>query len=59
MPGDSRYAAFGAMVGDPINDRLVLFHGVYGNFWVNADANVWAIDLDTGETTEILAPTDP
>ena len=57
MPGGSRYAAFGAMVGDPINNRLVLVHGVYGNFWVNADDKVWAIDLDTGETTEIVAPT--
>lgn len=57
MPGGSRYQAFGAMVGDPINNRLVLVHGVYGNFWVNADDKVWAIDLDTGETTEIVAPT--
>ncbi len=57
MPGGARYLAFGAMVGDPINNRLVLIHGVYGQFWVNADDKVWAIDLDTGETTEVVAPT--
>lgn len=54
-PNNSRYAAFGAMVGDPINHRLVLIHGVYGSFWVNADGNVWAIDLNAGEWTELLA----
>jgi hypothetical protein len=58
IPNGSRYAAFGAMVGDPINNRLVLIHGVYGDFWVNADGNVWAIDLDTGELTELLGPSD-
>jgi hypothetical protein len=31
---------------------------VYGDFWVNADGNVWAIDLDTGELTELLGPSD-
>ncbi len=54
-PNNSRYASFGAMVGDPINHRLVLIHGVYGDFWVNADGNVWAIDLKAGEWTELLA----
>jgi hypothetical protein len=58
IPNGSRYAAFGAMVGDPINNRLVLIHGVYGNFWVNADSNVWAIDLDNGDWTQLLAPSD-
>jgi hypothetical protein len=58
MPGGSKYASFAAMVGDPINDRLVLVHGVYGNFWVFSDDGVWAVDLDTGETTELLAPTE-
>ena len=47
---------WGAMVGDPINDRLVLMHGVYGNFWGSADDGVWAVALDTGETIELLAP---
>ena len=44
------------MVGDPINDRLVLMHGVYGNFWVSSDDAVWAVALDTGETIELLTP---
>jgi len=56
IPNGPRYASFAAMVGDPINNRLVLINGVYGNFWVNADGNVWAIDLDTGELTRLLAP---
>lgn len=57
MPGGSEYDAFAAMVGDPINDRLVLVHGVYGNFWALSDDGVWAIALDTGETIELLTPT--
>ena len=56
MPGGSKYASFAAMVGDPINDRLVLVHGVYGNFWTSSDDGVWAVALDTGETIELLAP---
>jgi len=56
MPGGSKYAAFAAMVDDPINDRLVLVHGVYGNFWGLSDDGVWAVALDTGETIELLAP---
>jgi hypothetical protein len=56
IPNGPRYASFAAMVGDPINNRLVLINRVYGNFWVNADGNVWAIDLDTGELTRLLAP---
>ena len=54
MPGGRRHAAFGAMVGDSINNRLVLINGIYGSFWVNSDDAVWAIDLDTGETTDLL-----
>ncbi|MBT8194039.1 MAG: hypothetical protein KJP22_11605 [Acidimicrobiia bacterium] len=57
MPGGSKYAAYGAMIGDPVNNRLVLIHGVYGDWWVNSDNAVWAIDLDTGETTGLLGPT--
>lgn len=56
MPGGSKYASFAAMVGDPINDRLVVMHGVYGNFWVSSDDAVWAVALDTGETVELLTP---
>jgi hypothetical protein len=54
MPGGSKYAAYGAMIGDPVNNRLVLIHGTHGNFWLNSDDAVWAIDLDTGETTTLL-----
>jgi hypothetical protein len=56
LPGAGGYAAFHAMVGDPINNRLVLISGLYGNFWVNADDGVWAIDLDTGATSELVSP---
>ena len=59
MPGGSKYAAYGAMIGDPVNNRLVLIHGIYGNWWVNSDNAVWTIDLDTGETTELLGPSTP
>jgi hypothetical protein len=55
FPNGSRYESFAAMVGDPINNRLVLINGVYGNFWVNADGNVWAMDLDTGVEIQLLA----
>jgi hypothetical protein len=58
MPGGSKYRAYGAMIGDPVNNRLVLIHGVYGGWWVDSDDAVWAIDLDTGETTELLAPSE-
>jgi hypothetical protein len=55
-PGDRDYPGFGAIVGDPINDRLVIINGIYGNFWVNATDHVWAIDLHTAELIELLAP---
>ena len=58
VPGGSKYAAHGAIIGDPVNNRLVLIHGIYGNWWVNSDDAVWAIDLDTGETTELLGQSD-
>lgn len=57
-PGEGAYPGFGAVVGDPINDRLVIINGIYGNFWVNATDHVWAIDLETGELTELLAPSN-
>ena len=53
-PGDGDYPGFGAIVGDPINNRLVVINGIYGNFWVNATDHVWAIDLETGELSELL-----
>jgi hypothetical protein len=58
MPGGSKYSSFSAIAGDPINDRLVHVHGVYGNFWTSSDDGVWAVDLDTGETIELLAPSE-
>ena len=58
MPGGSKYFAYGAIVGDPVNNRLVLMHGIYGDWWVESDDAVWAIDLDTGETTELLGQSD-
>lgn len=51
----SAYAAFSAVVGDPINDRVVLMNGVSGNFWVAASDDVWVVDLASGEWTQILA----
>ncbi len=50
------HTVFAAVVGDPINDRLILINGVYGNWWANADSDVWAIDPETGEWTELLEP---
>ena len=44
------------LLGDPINERLVVLHGVYGTFWALSDDGVWAIAFDTGETTEVLTP---
>ncbi len=55
-PGEGEYPGFGAIVGDPINNRLVIINGIHGNFWVNATDHVWAIDLGTGESMELLAP---
>lgn len=50
------YNWFDAMVGDPVNDRLVLINGVYGGFGSHRTDHVWAIDLETGELSELLAP---
>ena len=44
---------FDTMVGDPINQRLILINGTGGS------VEVWAIDFDTGEWTQILAPSTP
>ncbi len=55
----SFYYPFVAAVGDPINDRLVLINGIYGEWWSSAADDVWAIDLDTGEWAQILAPASP
>jgi hypothetical protein len=52
------YPAFAAAVGDPINDHLVLINGVYGDWWSSAADDVWAIDLNTGDWTQLLARSD-
>ena len=57
-PGDGDYPGFGAIVGDPINQRLVIINGIYANFWVNATDHVWAIDLATGELMELVAASE-
>jgi hypothetical protein len=44
------------MVGDPINQRLILINGVGGAWWSEAMDDVWAIDLDNGEWTQLLEP---
>ena len=50
---------FAAMVGDPINQRLILINGVGGNFWSEATPDIWAIDFNTGNWTQILSPSTP
>ena len=50
----ARYNPFSAVVGDPINNRLVLISGVD---WLPGITNdVWSIDLASGQWTQILAP---
>jgi hypothetical protein len=53
------YYPFAAVVGDPINDRLVLINRVYGDWWSSAVDDVWATDLDNGEWAQLLAPSTP
>lgn len=50
--------AFDAVVGDPVNNRVLLLGGTYNNFSSDPPGtnDVWAIDLETGEWTEVLAP---
>lgn len=55
---DSDIAAFGAIVDDPINDRVLLIHRIYGNWWVNSEGAVWSLDPDTGEWNRILDPVE-
>jgi hypothetical protein len=47
---------WGAIVGDSINNRLILINAQTGSAEPFGRDDVWAIDLDTGEWTEILAP---
>jgi hypothetical protein len=48
---------FPALVGDPINNRLLLINGT-ASAWATA-SRVGAIDLATGGWTQLLAPTTP
>jgi hypothetical protein len=50
------YFQFAAVVGDSIGNRVVLINGIYGDWWSMAVDDVWAIDLDTGEWAQVLAP---
>ena len=54
-PPSAKYLAYGAMIGDPINERLLLVHGIHGDWWRGADDGVWAIDAESGTTTELLS----
>ena len=57
-PEAGSYSGYAAMVDDPINNRLVLINGRYGDFWMETDAAVWAIDLPSGDVRTLVAPTD-
>jgi len=63
-PTDVARQGFSAMVGDPINNRLVLINP-QGVWEPSVDglppsvSAVWAVDLDTGEWTQLLAPPTP
>lgn len=54
--GLDRHATFAEMVGDPINQRLILISGVGNDRPYEATLDVWAIDLNTGEWIQLLAP---
>ena len=56
---ESPYIVFAVMVGDPINQRLILINSLFGDFWGIASDDVWAIDLDTGVAIQLLAPSSP
>jgi sugar lactone lactonase YvrE len=58
---NDRYERFDAMVGDPINQQLILINGIGGGWEgpsVTAGSDVWAINLDTGEWTQLLEPSN-
>ncbi len=52
----AKYVAFAALTDDPINNRLVLVNGVHGVWWRDATDDVWAVDLASGQWTQIVAP---
>ncbi len=55
-PLRDQHVEFAAMVDDPINRRLFLINRVGGDWLTEATDDVWAIDLTTGEWTQLLAP---
>lgn len=57
-PQAREYSGYAAMVDDPINHRIVLINGRYGDWWRQTDAGVWAIDLRSGETLTLIAPAE-
>jgi hypothetical protein len=57
-PRVGAFGGFDAMVDDPVNGRLVLINGRYGDFWSETKPAVWAIDLESGEVLTLVAPAD-
>lgn len=45
---------FESMVADPINNRLLLFHGSCCGLYPTMHDDVWALDFDTGEWLLVL-----
>ncbi len=57
-----RYRWFATIVEDPINERLLFINGsvvVFSSEGGDDSDDVWAIDLDTGEWTRLLALSIP
>ncbi|MCB2224156.1 MAG: hypothetical protein KQH83_08275 [Actinobacteria bacterium] len=53
------FAAYDAMVFDPIAHRLVLIHGLSGAWWTSTTDGVWAIDLDDGGWHRLVPAVTP
>ena len=55
-----KHQMFDAIVGDPINDRLLLIGGTYNTFSSLPPGidDVWAIDLGTGNWSELVAASE-
>jgi hypothetical protein len=53
---DGRHHVYSALVGDAINERLILIGGLYGDGWSSSIDDVWALDLDSGFWTQLLRP---
>lgn len=55
---DSGTGAFGAIVDDPIHDRVLVIHRIFGDWWVNSEGAVWSLDPNTGAWDRIVEPVD-